>query len=215
MLGLSAQAEVSEPFGLPMVASVNSQLWNTWRELQAQMREEKSIVARCRADPDTCTSAAALQFIAIVQDGAHYEGLSRIGRINRAANRAIRQLDTSKPRGIRTLWTSPLDTLAGGAGDCKQFAVVKYAAMLEAGFAPDDVRLIVLGIRSIGETHAVVTVHEGSRWIILDNRNLELVDSRELRDYVPLIALDYRGAWQFVLPPGPAIAASPCDKFVG
>ena len=215
VLGLTAQAEVSEPFGLPIVAAANSQLWNTWRELQAQMRDEKPVVARCRANPATCTSAAALQFIEIVQEGVRYEGLSRIGRINRAANYAIRQLDTSKLRGIRTNWTSPLDTLAGGAGDCKQYAMVKYAALREAGFAPDDVRLVILGIRSIAQTHAVAVVREGGRWVILDNRNLELVDSRDLRDYAPMFALDHRGVWEFVRPPGPAVAAKPCDKFVG
>ena len=215
LLGLAAQAELSEPFGLPTVAAPQGRLWITWRELQAQMQTEWPVIARCRAEPDTCTSAAALQFIAIVKEGEHHEGLSRIGRINRAANYSIRQLDTRNPRGVRTRWTSPLDTLAGGAGDCKQYAVVKYAAMREAGYAPDDVRLVILGIRSIRETHAVVVVREAGRWVILDNRTLELVDSRDLRDYLPLFALDHRGVGQFVLPPAPGIAAGPCDKAIG
>jgi predicted transglutaminase-like cysteine proteinase len=215
LLGLAAQAELNEPFGLPTVASAQGQLWNTWRELQMQMRAEQPVIARCGAEPDTCTSAAALQFIAIVKEGEHYQGLSRIGRINRAANYSIRQLDTTNPRGVRTRWSSPLDTLAGGGGDCKQYAVVKYAAMREAGFAPDDVRLVILGIRSTKETHAVVVVREGGRWVILDNRTLELADSRDLRNYLPLFALDHRGVWQFVLPPAPGIAAGPCEKAIG
>jgi predicted transglutaminase-like cysteine proteinase len=179
------------------------------------MQAEGRVIARCRAEPDTCTSAAALQFIAIVKEGENHEGLSRIGRINRASNYSIRQLDTSNPRGVLTRWTSPLDALGGGAGDCKQYAVVKYAAMREAGFAPSDVRLVILATRSIRETHAVVVVRERGRWVILDNRTLELVDSRDLRDYLPLFALDHRGVWQFVLPPGPSIAAGPCEKAVG
>ena len=215
LLGLAAQAELSEPFGLPTVATPQGQLWVIWRELQSQMQAERPLIARCRAEPDTCTSAAALQFIAIVKEGEHYEGLSRIGRINRAANYSIRQLDTTNPRGVRTRWTSPLDTLAGGGGDCKQYAVVKYAAMREAGYAPDDVRLVILGIRSIRETHAVVVVREAGRWVILDNRTLELVDSRDLRDYLPLFVLDHRGVGQFVLPLAPGIAAGPCDKAIG
>ena len=215
LLGLAAQAELSEPFALPTVAAPQGRLWITWRELQAQMQTERPVIARCRAEPDTCTSAAALQFIAIVKEGEHYKGLSRIGRINRAVNYSIRQFDTARLRGVRTRWTSPLDTLAGGAGDCKQYALVKYAAMRDAGFAPDDLRLVILGIRSIRETHAVVVVREGGRWLILDNRTLELVDSRDLRDYSPLFALDHRGVWQFVLPPAPSIAAGPCDKAIG
>jgi predicted transglutaminase-like cysteine proteinase len=215
LLGLCAQAERSEPFGLPSVAATQGQLWITWREVLAQIAAERPEIARCRASPVTCTSDAALRFIAIEKEGDHYQGASRIGRINRAVNLSLRQIDTGKPSGMRTRWTSPLDSLASGAGDCKQYALVKYAVLLDAGFSPDDVRLVILGIRSLRETHAVVTVRDGNRWLVLYNRTLALVDSRELRNYTPLFAMDYRGVHQFVLPPGPAIALGPCDKAVG
>ena len=36
---------------------------------------------------------------------------------------------------MRDAWTSPFAALAAGAGDCKQYAVLKYAALQAAGFA--------------------------------------------------------------------------------
>jgi predicted transglutaminase-like cysteine proteinase len=179
------------------------------------MQMDRAIVARCRKEPETCTSSAAQKFIAIVKEGDRHEGLSRIGRINRAVNFSIERLDTTNPAAVRTRWTSPLDTLSAGVGDCKQYSVLKYAALADAGFAPDDVQIIVLTINSMRQSHAVVAVRHAGRWYILDNRSLAVVESVELRNYLPLFALDRRGVRQFRPPPSPVVAGLPCNRIVG
>jgi predicted transglutaminase-like cysteine proteinase len=178
------------------------------------MQAEGFVIARCRALPDACTSVTALRFIAIVEEGRTHEGLARIGRINRAVNLAIRAVSTvsgAKP----TKWTSPLETLAASVGDCKQYAVLKYAALRDLGFAPDDLRLIILTIRSQRRSHAVVAARHAGRWHILDNNTLQLIDSMNAGDYLPLFALDHRGVWQYVPPSRPEVAALPCHPAVG
>lgn len=154
----------------------------------------------------------ALQFIAVVAEGAGYEGLARIGHINRAANLALRAFDGARSSDLHGKWTSPLATLAAGGGDCKQFAVLKYRALEDAGFAADDVRLVILQSRSLPETHAVVAVRNERRWLILDNRSMALVESDELLDrYIPLYTLDHRGVRQFVRPLNVAQKPAGCD----
>jgi predicted transglutaminase-like cysteine proteinase len=148
-----------------------------------------------------------------VAEGAGYEGIARIGHINRAANLAIRAV----PNGIRDpthdKWTSPLATLAAGAGDCKQFAVLKYAALEDAGLAPDDLRIVILQLRARPESHAVVAVREEGRWLILDNRSLAVVESSELlRQSAPLYSLDHRGVRQFFEQPQVAFGDACTDN---
>jgi len=209
LLGLTAQTDLDEPFGLPTVVAPDDPLWATWRELQSEMQSEQPIIAQCRVEPDLCGSAAALRFLATVDEGKPHDGLSRIGHINRAVNLAIRSTGIGAGRDGPGKWTSPLATLAAGVGDCKQYAVLKYAALRDAGFAPDDLRIVTVRIKSTRDYHAVVAVRNAGRWFILDNRSLAVVESRELYDFLPVLALDHRGVRQFVLPSSPAVAGSP------
>jgi predicted transglutaminase-like cysteine proteinase len=202
LLGFAAQADTAEPFGLATAAAPESPLSETWAQLQAQIEAEQPVIAQCRADPQACRSTPAAEFIAIVAEGAGYEGLVRIGHINRAANLAIRALANDARDAVAAQWTSPLATLAAGAGDCKQFAVLKYAALEDAGLAPNDLRIVILQQRARPESHAVVAVREEGRWLILDNRSLALVESSELlRQYAPLYSLDRRGVRLFIEQP--------------
>ncbi len=211
VLGSAAQAGTNEPFDLPSVAAPEGPLWVTWRRLQSEIQSEKSIISRCRTEPESCTSSAALRFIAIVDGSQQFEDLVRIKHINRAVNLSIRPLTATAESRIDPRWTSPLAALASGAGDCKQYSLLKYAMLSDAGVAPEDLRLLIVFIKSSHESHAVLAVRYATRWHILDNRSLAVVDSRELHDYLPLYALDYRGVGQFVHKLDPKIAGEPCS----
>jgi predicted transglutaminase-like cysteine proteinase len=200
LLGLTAQTDNREPFGLSTIVAPEGPLSLTWRDLQSQMKAEQPIIAQCRAKPQSCSSVAALEFIAIVDQGAPYQGLKRIGHINRAVNLAIRAVGRTRTDNSPDKWTSPLATLAAGVGDCKQYAALKYAALHDAGLAMDDLRLVILKTKFSPETHAVVAVRNEGHWLILDNLSLALVQSRKLLDkYIPLYMLDHRGVRQFDL----------------
>ncbi len=212
-------AEGTEPFGLATVAVAQGTLPAAWRQLQSEMQAEARIIAQCRAAPKACPLPAALRFIAIADEGNHHEGLARIGHINRAVNLAI-----AVPGGgtVQPAWRSPLHALAGGSGDCKQYAVVKYAALVDSGVAADDLRLVIVRIRQTRNPqaepsdHALVAVRLAADWIILDNRSLAMIPSRQLLDrYMPLFALDHRGVRQFVQLSRPNAGAAPCAESAG
>ena len=198
LLGLAAQADSREPFGLVSAPAPEGPLWVTWRNLQSEMKAEHPLIAQCRAAPQSCPSASALRFIAIIAAGADYKGFARIAHLNRAANLSIRQIDSATLAGYRDRWTSPLATLAAGVGNCKKYAVLKYAVLRDAGFAADDVRIVILQSRTRLESHAVVTARNEGNWLILDNRSMTIVDSRVLLDrYLPIFMLDRSGVRQF------------------
>lgn len=205
VLGLTAQADSNEPFGLPTVASTEVSLSTMWRDLQLQTQSEIRIIAQCRVDPQSCSAPVALQFLAIVNAGDPYEGLVRLGHINRAINLAIKSVNAS---ATPTTWTSPLDTLAAGFGDCKNYALLKYAALVDVGISPNDLRLVIVRSKAFkDDTHAMVAVRNQARWLILDSRSSVIAESSELLDYYePEFTLDHRGVRQFIHPSSPLVA---------
>jgi hypothetical protein len=70
-------------------------------------------------------------------------------------------------------------------------------ALREAGIAPDDLHFLIVYYPRRRENHAVVAVHLGEEWLILDNSTLIMVNSSDARHYRPLFVLDHRGVGVF------------------
>jgi predicted transglutaminase-like cysteine proteinase len=181
----------NEPFGFETVPIVSGRLFNTWRGLQDDIRAESLVLARCRMNAERC-SPAVQRFLAIIAEGRAHTGRARIGVINRAINMTIR------PKRDADHWKPPLDTLSSGTGDCKNYAIAKYVALIEAGIAEKDVKVVIVRDLAIGQNHAIVATRLGPNWIMLDNRWLTLLQDAEMRRVVPLFVLDHNGLRNFV-----------------
>jgi predicted transglutaminase-like cysteine proteinase len=209
----AARADDVEPFALDSVSlPANHPLAAIWQRLRSGMQAESAAVAQCRTDTSMCGSPIALQFIAIGEAAEMYGGLYRAGRIGRAVNLALRKVNRLAADGGATDWTTPLQALRAGAGDCKQFAVLKYAALRAAGFGDNDVRLLVVMNKAQQEPHAVVAVRHGADWFILDSVTMTVVASRQHQNYEPLFSLDGQGVRRFVLPSFSASARLPAPR---
>jgi hypothetical protein len=93
------------------------------------------------------------------------------------------------------------------AGDCEDYAIVKYAALLAAGFPKDLVKIIVWRNRMPDEEHAVVAVWVDAQWLILDQRTLALVPDTSVTRVIPEFVLGEDGVRRFVAS-GPKAAAT-------
>lgn len=195
-----AQADVDEPFGLSTFPAEETAMAATWKALLVEINNDLSIVAKCREQSESCSSPAAIEFLSIAKEGERHDGPALIGHLNRAANFAIRPLDTAH---VDDEWRSPLAILARSSGDCKHYAVLKYAMLRELGVSPDALKIIVVEVRSIHQLHAVLSVRaEKGRWLLLDNRTLMLIESSMALDYYdPLYELDQNGVRQFASSP--------------
>jgi predicted transglutaminase-like cysteine proteinase len=205
-----AQGANDEPFGFRTAAVTDGPLWVTWQKLQLQFQAESRIIAQCRAAPESCRSPAASRFIKIAGLGDDFDTTVRIKHINRAINLTIRGPGAG---ANNSTWNSPLTTLASGTGDCKQYAVLKYAVLRDAGFGTENVRILIVRIKQQQSDHAMVAIRDRGTWLVLDNRSLAVLESREfLERYLPLYSLDHRGVRRFILPSGAAGRAPPCDS---
>lgn len=180
-LGLCPQAvTVASEFS---TIATPAPLMSLRKTLQSAIEADRQIVSRCKADLEHCSSLAAHRFAAIVENGLAHEGIARIGHINRAVNYSIRATNNRSPGK----WSSPLNALAKGSGDCKQFAILKYATLSAVGYAADDLRILVVEDKLFYRPHAVVAVRERARWLILNNRSLAIVELDDFLNYYRLL----------------------------
>jgi predicted transglutaminase-like cysteine proteinase len=97
-------------------------------------------------------------------------------------------------------WASPLEALAKGEGDCEDFAIAKYAALLAAGVAPARMRLVYVRAQreTVAEPHMVLAYYPegGADPLILDNLRGEIMPASQRRDLSPVFSFNSDGLWQ-------------------
>jgi predicted transglutaminase-like cysteine proteinase len=182
----------SDPFGKTTVKELAYEpLAETWSVLRKQIQLDDLIVSSC-SDTETDECVAAKKLMSVVDDARQYQGRAIIGHINRSINLMIKSSEGG--------WTSALDTLKLGSGDCKDYSIAKYAALLRAGVSPAHVRLIIVHDTARNEHHMVVGVYEDGHWLLMDNLTMLLVKDIDRRGYDPEFVLDETGVRRFVSP---------------
>ena len=183
-------------FGLETEPVTNGPLLEKWRRVQAIITKDLELIDQCQT-AKTCPFAAQ-KLIDLSSQGSRRSGRGRIGVINRAVNLAIRPVSDETQWGDPDHWSEPLETLHSNSGDCEDYAIVKYAALLVAGISKDAVKIVVLKNRLPNEDHAVVAVRVDRQWLILDNRTMTLVRDTDVTRAIPKFALDDHGVARFV-----------------
>lgn len=196
----SATPPRDEPFGLSTSALTDGPLRDKWLAVERAIAAEADVIAACSADRSHCTSQPALRFLDIVNAATARDGLARLGEINRAINLAIRPISDRAQYGLEDHWSSPLATLASGAGDCEDYAIAKLVALRAAGVPEKDLRLVIIREDATGDDHAVVAARWGEHWRVLDNRTFLMVEDTGFAKYRPLFAMDAEGAKRFEQP---------------
>jgi predicted transglutaminase-like cysteine proteinase len=188
---------VTEPFGLPASTISFGGLRDKWLGVERALDDEMLVLMLCEENRAHCASAAALKFLAVVDEGRAHEGRARLGLVNRAVNLAIRPVSDLEQYGSIDVWSSPLATFASGAGDCEDYAIAKYVALRLAGVAGEDLRLTIVRDTVQQEDHAVVAARLDGRWLVLDNRRLPMIEDGLLPQYRPLFVIDADGVRQY------------------
>jgi predicted transglutaminase-like cysteine proteinase len=169
-----------------------------WRAVEADIDRQQQVLVRCRAQ-QACP-AVAQTLLDIVAEGAGRSGRARVGLINRAVDLAITPASDEAQWGVADRWSPPFETLQTYRGDCEDYAIVKYVALLQAGLSHDDVKIVILRNLLSKEDHAVVAAHADGQWLILDNRRIALVRDTKMVGYIPRFVLDADGPRRFILP---------------
>jgi predicted transglutaminase-like cysteine proteinase len=182
----------SQPFGAEISGLVNGGLQNKWRAVKKRLPREHAVLERCQAHLAACPPAAK-RLLAILEKARMQDGWARIAELNRAINLNIRPVDDLAQYGVVDLWATPLMAFKSNVGDCEDYAIAKYVALHEIGFADDDLRLLIVHLRTTNEDHAVAAVRYNGQWLILDNRTLDIRQDVNAVEFDPLFVVDVEG----------------------
>ena len=188
--------EAGRLFGMETEPVTGGPLLNKWRHAQAGITSALEVVMQCQAGKPC--PAPAQKLIELSREGGDRSGRARVGLINRAVDLAIRPVSDETQWGVPDHWSDPLETLHSNSGDCEDYAIVKYAALLAAGLSRDAVKIVVVRNRLPDEDHAVVAVRVDDQWLMLDNRTLTLVRDTDVTRATPKFVLDSQGVRRFV-----------------
>jgi predicted transglutaminase-like cysteine proteinase len=192
-------ATSEEPFGLFTFRAPEGVLWSKWRAVEARMRAETRSIDDCKSGSDDCVSGAR-KFVSIARAAGASERRAQVEAVNREVNQAVRYVSDYQQHGVADLWSSPLETLSSGIGDCEDYAIAKFALLVAAGVPETDVKMMLVRDLAVRQDHAVLTVRIDGRWLVLDNRYSRLTETRDLPHFMPLFAIDHSGVSLFAAP---------------
>jgi predicted transglutaminase-like cysteine proteinase len=138
--------------------------------------------------------------------------LQKMGFIQAAVTKSIHWVSDATEWGQHDYWASAAQTLAHGAGDAKNRAIVKLQALRALGFNNSDLFLTLARDR-VGGPITVLTVRSGGRYYVMDDTGGRpfAVEERRL-EFQPLMSFGMYGAWVHTRPaPSVALASAKSD----
>lgn len=138
---------------------------------------------------------------------------SRLKPINTFFNRSILYREDRETWSQLDYWASPLEMLSRGQGDCEDFAIAKYFALMAAGVPSTKMRLVYVRAQTgaVSQAHMVLAYYEepGAEPLILDNLLGDIRPASRRPDLTPVFSFNAEGLWQGV---GPSSAGDPSAR---
>jgi predicted transglutaminase-like cysteine proteinase len=141
--------------------------------------------------------------------------LAQADAVNAFYNFRLQYRDDLEAWGEADHWSSPLESLARGVGDCEDFALAKYFTLVALGVPERRLRLVYARLAPDGEgaavrTHMVLAYfpQPDEPPLVLDNLTAELRPIGQRTDLWPVFSFNAHGLWEGLGPdaiggPGP------------
>jgi len=95
-------------------------------------------------------------------------------------------------------WETPYEFIARG-GQCQDYAIAKYLALLESGVPEQDLRFVVVHDNLVQLDHAITVVEVDGDSLALDNQMRSVIPAQSLQQrYSPYYALNDLGWWSYM-----------------
>lgn len=127
----------------------------------------------------------------------------KIKRVNEFFNRRISWGEDLAVWGQVDYWATPMDTLGKGAGDCEDFAIVKYYTLMMLGIPVSKLRLVYVKAKNANavtggdQAHMVMAYYPtpDAEPMILDNLITEIRPASRRPDLQPVFSFNSDGIY--------------------
>jgi predicted transglutaminase-like cysteine proteinase len=130
----------------------------------------------------------------LIKGASNMTAYQQASYIQQTVNRRLAYKTDQDNWGVSDYWASADETMARGAGDCEDFALVKMQALRLLGFNERDLYLMV-GTRASGEDHALLLVRIDGRFWVLEDGLDRMVRAEAFNNFRP--AVSYGAGWKW------------------
>lgn len=184
-------------FGTVAIPFSNIRYKGDWKRIRS---------ASLDIDGSNCPDAACRKRARLLSDAVTGKAsfAKRLTTVNALVNTQIRYIQDRQNYKRTDYWAPASQTVALGAGDCEDFAILKYKLLVKAGIPESSLSLVILKDTAKRVYHAVVAVHTNRGNYILDNLRQKVYRDREAPQYLPLFSFSENKSWIHGLPGGDA-----------
>jgi predicted transglutaminase-like cysteine proteinase len=162
---------------------------------------DRMLAAAQRRGPQALAAARVLQ--PLIASLAEAGDDTRLTVVNDFFNSRVLFVEDDIVWGVNDYWASPLETLEKGRGDCEDYAIAKYFALLAAGVPVARLRLVYVRAQMGGpggpvQAHMVLAhyAQPNAEPMILDNLIREVRPASQRADLTPVFSFNGEGLWQ-------------------
>jgi len=134
---------------------------------------------------------------ALITELSDKHPLRQLDGVNRYFNR-VPYAEDSANYGTPDHWASYDEFLRRDAGDCEDYAIAKYAALVSMGWSVDDLLIVVVRDHKYSIYHAALAAKFEGQWYLLDNRASRIMTPSDVPFYQPVYALNENQLFVFV-----------------
>ncbi len=168
-----------------------------WARVIEKMRRIGPAFEACAADIAACDTKVLKTWRDVLETAGDLPPSKRLAVVNQAFNRWPYREDI-EVYGVSEYWATPPEFMRL-SGDCEDFAIAKFFALRQLGFANEELRVVILWdqIRNIG--HAVLTIHGGeAQPLVLDSLSDFIVPHSRYNHYLPQYSTNETTRWAHV-----------------
>ena len=166
-----------------------------WKSVLDKMKAQKEQLKRCAVDAASCDPATKA-WHKIMGDVAGLDRMAQLKAVTIFFNKWPYKTDLENYHVVE-YWATPVDFLIR-SGMCHDYAITKFYALLELGFSNDDMRIVALTDQIRGIGHAVLAVHMGNDFVILDNLSDLVMSHTRYPQYDPQFSVNETTRWMHV-----------------
>lgn len=128
----------------------------------------------------------------IVNDGKNLSDHDKLEKVNDFFNHQIIYASDAGVWGTADYWATPMEFVGKGTGDCEDYAIAKYFALLQMGVPMKKIYISYVKSLKYNVAHMVLTYFETpkSMPLILDNYETKILSADQRTDLIPVYSFN-------------------------
>jgi predicted transglutaminase-like cysteine proteinase len=178
-----------------------------WQHVLDRIARERATYRACSRSSAACPSRSVSVWRSVIESQIGRAEIDQLEAVNRFLNDWRYKADDQN-YGRRDYWATPLEFLRH-SGDCEDYAIAKYVTLREIGFAPDQLRVVVVRDVARDLAHAVLAVYLDDQVYVLDNLTNAVLPQERVAHYVPYYSINETTRWGHVPAADTLVSARP------